>query len=312
MVKLCEKFKFIAFLLPREKRLLSPKIVLILLIFGSVNLLFSKQLHIAYTGNLNCNLEACDCGGNVQGGMVRLAQAIDSLKHRHPDLILLDSGDFFNSYTLPRADSLMWEFMLMLKFDAITPGDQEYVEGIEFLNSFQGKNKLPLISANIFEKNDQLPAFEPFRIIHRDGLRIGITGITLPESFSFISEPALLVKPWQDWVQKALEQMNHSTDLNILLLHGGYREGIKIAGIFPEFQIIIAGHTQEQAYWEKKNQVVVQSGVDGEILGLLEIEIAGGTTCFRNQFLPVGAGYGENLKFKQKVDGYYQSLKNGK
>lgn len=63
----------------------------------------TPTIHIVYTGNLNCSLDDCRCGGELVGGLTRITTVVDSLRGKYPGLILLDGGDHLSSYSLPEA-----------------------------------------------------------------------------------------------------------------------------------------------------------------------------------------------------------------
>ncbi len=270
-----------------------------------------QTVHLAYTANLNANLEACDCGGEEIGGMLRLANAVDSLRRQNPGLVLLDTGDFLNTYLLTKADSLMWRFMQQLRFTAVGVGDQEFVEGKDFLEQRTGPEALPLVNCNITDRKSGRLLFKPFKIAERNGLRIGITGVVPPQAFSFIAAPAVRILPVKQSLQKVMRELTEKTDLVVLLFHGSYREAAGIGEQFPGIRLVIAGHSQEKFSRQQPRQIVVQPGVDGEYLGLLTATRSGNRWRLKNDFLPVTPRFGENASFKKAVENYFRELKAG-
>ncbi len=268
----------------------------------------TQVIHIVYTSNLNCNLESCHCEGNTLGGMVQLINAVDTLRSEDEDLILLDSGDFFNTYTLPEANAVMTSLAASLKYDAMTPGDQEYVEELPFLQKEVEKYRLPLINCNIYLKKNSRLQFKPYEIISRKGLRIGVVGVTPPSSFDFIEDREIRVRHIYPLMEKYLAEIKSQSDLVVLLSHAGFAENMRIAEKFPDIRIIIGGHTQEKDAREHGEQMVVQAGQDGEYLGVLTLSATGRPYKITNKFIPVGPEFGEDAAARRKVDAYYRSL----
>ncbi len=272
--------------------------------------LLGQTIHVAYTANLNCNLESCNCGDNDLGGMIQLANTIDALRDSLPDLLLIDSGDFLKTYPLEDANRLMIEMMYTIKFDAIGLGEQEYVDGEDFLMKEIKKYPLSLISTNIRGKEKESNYFQSSRILPVNTLNVGIISIIRPECFDFIRKPEIEILSEDNEIQKFLALYQDKLDLIILLLHGSYREGLKVAEKYPEISIIICGHTQEKYEKKLEHQIVLQSGVDGEFLGFLKIVRDNMKIDFQNRFIPVDDTYGKNSTFQEKVDEYFQKFEN--
>lgn len=295
-------------ILTRLRRFFIPGFFLLVCLMVSLP---AQTLRLAYTANLNGNLEACNCGDENLGGMVRLASAVDSLRQKYPDLILVDSGDFLNTYLITKADRLMWFFMAELNFDAIGVGDQEYVEGRLFLLARQEQYPLRLLSQNIRNARTGKAEFPGFTIIHRQNLNIGIVSVIFPQCFDFIIEDSIRTLPVVQSLANLLPQLMTKTDLLILLCHGDFGKTRALAQTFPEIPVLIAGHSQEKRETMLPGQLIVQPGVDGEYLGFLKITRTGGNWSFRNRFIPVDMTFGENRDFRLKVDECYRQLKKG-
>lgn len=265
-------------------------------------------IRIAYTGNLNCNLKACDCPGENLGGMLRLGNAVDSLRKVYPDLILLDSGDFMNSYSLPDANQIAWEMMFEMRYDAISVGDQEFVEGRKFLFNRLQQRALPVTAANIFRQHENLPEFPPCRIITRNQYKIGVIGAIPADAFEFIDLPSVRIEPVGQSIRNMISKIKEQTGLIVLLYHADFQTGIKLARKFPEIAVIVAGHSQHKSLRQLDNQIIVQPGMDGEYLGLLEIRRSHNRLTFKNHFLAMHPGIGEKPGFKVKVEKYYRKI----
>jgi 2',3'-cyclic-nucleotide 2'-phosphodiesterase (5'-nucleotidase family) len=265
-----------------------------------------QPLYVAYTTNLNCNLEACYCGGNQLGGMIQLIGAIDSLRSTHPDLILLDSGDFMNSYPLTEGNFLITELMKDFRYDAVGLGEQEFIEGETFLVDGYMRTGLPLLNANIKLHSEKLKNFSPYLTLNRGSKRIGIISILYPQVFDSFFSPHVVIENPGNSVENYVNQLESEVDLLVVLCHGSYDSGKNLADQFPQIDIIISGHTQVKEAVQNNKQIIVQAGRDGEYLGLLTINWASGQKEITNTFLPVDLRYGINYTMKNKIDRYYQ------
>lgn len=267
------------------------------------------DVHIAYTSNLNGNLEDCQCDNQHLGGMVQLAAAIDSLRQAYPDLILLDSGDFLNTYSIPGADSLMWRLVKQMRYDAIAIGDQEFVEGLTFFRHFALKWPLPLISANLTIPKMPANLFPAVKLFKRNGIKIAVISITPPEAFLLISVPGMRIADPMERIREELARMRADADVLLLLYHDSYRHCRAVLQTFPQIDLIIAGHTQEKAAVRSSGRLILQPGMDGEYLGLVTIHQNDQKLTFRNRFIAVTPKFGKNPEVQRQVGHFFLNLK---
>ncbi len=271
-----------------------------------------KPFYIAYTANINGNLEPCHCQPDELGSLLQLSGMIDSLRGIHPDLILLDNGDFLKTYPIPAANYLAWEFMSQLGYDVMGLGDQEFVEGIKFFERMVGNFPVPLINANIELGQRRTFTFKKYVILEKVGLKIGITSILPGEAFEFISRPEPEILSVEKTLSTVIEDLTSRCDLIILLYHAGYQEAFRIAKKYPQIHLILAGHSQEQALKKLSGQTIVQPGYDGEYLVLLTLEKAGENFSVESTFLPVSDTIIPRPYFKDRLQHFHGNFGNEK
>ena len=102
------------------------------------------------------------------------------------DNLLIDTGDFFQGRpvgTITEGVAVM-EYMNMIKYDFIVPGNHEYDLGEGKLISLLSEAEFPVLSANIFRKGtDELVEYaQPYLIVQKMGLKIGIIGLTTTDT----------------------------------------------------------------------------------------------------------------------------------
>src|SRR4029453_7021022 len=73
------------------------------------------------------------------------------------------------------------EGMATIGYDAVNLGRQEAQLDLEALKRSMSPGSLPFVSANLLEKSGGQRVAEPFRLIRRGPLRIGVTGVTAAE-----------------------------------------------------------------------------------------------------------------------------------
>jgi 2',3'-cyclic-nucleotide 2'-phosphodiesterase (5'-nucleotidase family) len=286
------KFKFTSFI-----------VLLISLVNCSQTPLSQKkyEIHIAYTGNLNGALQDCNCGGVLVGGMTRIITLVDSLREIYPDLLLLDGGDAFFSYSLPEANRTMQQLMRVAKYDGVNIGDQELVESNRFLNF----DTLPYLSANLYFPNQSSQILSE-KTITKFGKPINITAYTDPQAFSFIKPEGCSFKNFEYKIHRY-----HQPLLNILLFHGDFDSATQFADSLSTFDIVILGHNQSLTDTLLNSTIFLESGFEGEYLGFITININGDSLLYKNEWIPVTKDVPGDSTAQKIVDDYMQSILKG-
>lgn len=145
-----------------------------------------KQLVILHTNDthsciypLNKNLADTLLAG--RGGFIRRAEMVRQERSKTPGLLLLDSGDFSQGspyYTLFKGDVEIG-LMNLMGYDAAAIGNHEFDFGVENMARLFKKAEFPIVCANYDFTGTPLEGIvKPYTIIKRDGLKIGVFGIS--------------------------------------------------------------------------------------------------------------------------------------
>ncbi len=122
----------------------------------------------------------------ILGRGASAARIIETVRQQaqreHFSVLVLDAGDIFQGTlvgTLSRGKAIV-EYMNRVGYDATVPGNHDFDLGKENLIELIKASNFPWISCNIYEKDTGKiwRWVKPWVIIHRDGLKIGITGAT--------------------------------------------------------------------------------------------------------------------------------------
>ncbi len=112
-------------------------------------------------------------------GMAAFGAEIEAIRRENPDgTLLLDAGDEFSANFwggLPMVEALnVWHT------DAMTLGNHEFDRGDAILESCIAAAKYPVLCANIFRRDTgaPVPGTRPWVILERQGVRIGVLGLT--------------------------------------------------------------------------------------------------------------------------------------
>ncbi|MCD8203203.1 MAG: metallophosphoesterase, partial [Prevotella sp.] len=145
-----------------------------------------KQVVILHTNDthsciypLNPNLADTLLAG--RGGFIRRAEMIKQQREENPDLLLIDSGDFSQGspyYTMYKGDVEIG-LMNRMGYDVATIGNHEFDFGVENMARIFKEADFPIVCANYDFAGTALEGIvKPYTIIKRNGLKIGLFGIS--------------------------------------------------------------------------------------------------------------------------------------
>ncbi len=226
--------------------------------------------------------------GKIVGGVVRRQEAINQYRKQYTELLLADAGDFsqgtpyFNYF---KGDAEV-KCMNLMGYDVVTLGNHEFDNGSAALAKRLKKAKFEIVCANyVFHHKALQKIVKPYTIIYRNGLKIGIFGLTV-NLLGLVSPDIAAEATYKDPVPVARE-MTHllknqeKCDLVICLSHLGYDNDKGRTSIYdtllvksvPDIDVLIGGHTHtllEQS--SKINGVQILQLVNrGEFIGKLLI-----------------------------------------
>lgn len=208
-------------------------------------------LTVLHTNDTHANIKPCmaTCNNANLGGVARRATAIQQVRAEGGNVLLADSGDyfqgtlFFNYYQGQEAAHFMEELGYQVsgignhEFDSGPPALARFIEAVDF----------PVTSANI-DASAQISLtglIEPYTVIEIGGESIGVFGLTTEET-SNISSPGPDVI-FNDHVATAqatiavLEGMG--LDKIVVLSHLGYDAEMALGAGVSGIDLIVGGHS---------------------------------------------------------------------
>ncbi|HRS21594.1 MAG: 5'-nucleotidase C-terminal domain-containing protein [Clostridia bacterium] len=229
-------------------------------------------------------------GGGSDPGIAKLVGNLKAHEALNKEgTLILSAGDMFQG----SADSnLMYgkpvvAAMNAAGFDAMVLGNHEFDWGIDKLKERMDQSDFPYLAANLVEKSTgKAPDFvEPYIIVNKKGVNVGIIGIVTPETASKtkpeliepydFKNPAEVVNALVPEVKKA------GADIVVVLSHLGAFQDSKTGEITGEaadlakavtgVDAIISGHTHTTVSGTVNNIPIVQAYKNGRAVGHLEI-----------------------------------------
>ena len=175
----------------------------------NINILFGSKVIIIYTANINATYENCACGSNPLGGIDRLQTYIDDFRLNNPNSLVIDGGNFFNSYPFIELNNKALESLSILKYDLLAVGVHLFSENKSLYNQLSIKYKDNIICSN---SNLNLNKYKDLII---DNTKVRIFSYISPDLFKYSTQPEWLT------LHRDLEHEKYIKDgINILVYNG--------------------------------------------------------------------------------------------
>lgn len=254
-----------------------------------------KTLTILHTNDTHSQVEPIEAGKRDanRAGYARRMGIIERERLQDPDLVLLDAGDFsqgtpyFNFYH----GRIEIDALNRMGYDAGTLGNHEFDNGLDTLAAVLRTAEFPIVCANYDVAGTPLEGLvEPYTILHKKGLRIGVFGIGVnPASLIAMKnfEPVRYMDPIESAQATAtlLRRQKHC-DVVICLSHQGTHHvadgqvcDVEMAAATHDIDVIIGAHSHKVvenlhiANMDGDSVLLVQAGKSGARIGKITLEI---------------------------------------
>lgn len=209
---------------------------------------------------------------NLAGSLSQIATQIQKIRAQQPNVILVDAGDtiqgnFVETFKNEQVSPMILGFNA-LNYDVWVMGNHEFDFGLRALatplNQFSGT----ALAGNIFWESGK-PYLPAYKIIERQGVKIGIIGMDTPMTAEFARgtdriDGLTFTDPVQA-VKNVIQTLHDKVDAIVLVAHMGIdnenaRPGTGVGDIAranPELAAIVAGHMHVKVDKEIINGVIV-------------------------------------------------------
>lgn len=267
-------------------------------VFTVVAVAQKKQLVILHTNDthscimpLNPNLADTALAG--RGGFLRRMALIEDERAKAPGLLLIDSGDFSQGspyYNFYKGEVEV-ELMNRMGYDVATIGNHEFDFGLENMARIFRMAKFPIVCANYdFTGTSVEGLVKPYTIIKRNGLKIGLFGLS-PQPRGLVDTTKFVGVKYLDPVETAgrmaaLLKMKRC-DVVICVSHLGWEnEELTDQMLVPatrDIDIVLGGHShtymktlQYVKNVDGKDVPVDQNGKHGIWIGRIVLDLEKG------------------------------------
>ena len=204
----------------------------------------------------------------------RVIETIRGLRARHPESILLDAGDAFDSKVPGAVETggrAMVDFMNRAGYDGYTPGDNEFVDFrlTDMLANWK-RFAFPTLSANL--RLNGAPIALPYFVYARGGATIAVIGVY--GDHKALARFGVEELSSKQTVRGFVSALKEKVDCIVLLSHAGAKRERGYAAAIPGIDVIVGGSTHRAIDPEViDGTVIVRAAARGAAVGLLELEI---------------------------------------
>ena len=251
------------------------KILTILLIFLG-NICLGADVKILHTSDVHGRISPVEYKGiENRGGFSRRVTLVNQIRNQNQNVLLLDSGDYFQGSLYYRMDLGKSSAKLLpeIKYDAIVLGNHELDNGIKVLKRNIKLSKTQFLSANVYFKDKYLQkAVKPYIIKEFDGEKFLIIGVTTPDLAKLSNDNEFSVTNPIDEINKIIKSVEY--DKLIILSHCGFDVDKNISKNIPQIDLILGGHNHY--FFDKPDYSyktpIIQDGEFGMRVGISDFD----------------------------------------
>ena len=229
------------------------------------------------------------------GGMDRVATVVKSIKAARPDALVLDGGDTWHGSmtSLLTKGQDMVNIMNQLGTDAMT-SHWEWTFGQDRVKEIVDTLPFPFLGANIFDVEWDEPAFEPYKIFERGGVRVAVIGQAFP--YMPIANPKWMFPDFsfgirEERMQAVVDEVRaEGVDLVVCLSHNGFDVDKKMISRVKGIDVILTGHTHDACPEPilVGETILIASGSNGKFVSRVDLDVRDGKMMgFRHKLIPI-------------------------
>lgn len=266
----------------------------------------AREIVILYTNDFHAALDPIAAywlpGQPRIGGAAALAGYVNRFRSANDRVFLFDSGDMFSGLVsnATGGEALM-EMMRAMRYDAMAIGHREFDYGAATLEAQMMRVPMPVLSANVFHHGTRHRFARPYVIVERNGVRIGVIGVTGLDARAAIPADRVAGLDFEDpaaAIAPLVRDLRPHVDLIVLLAHQGklgpqqtdaesqrglqrdFDTDVRLAGAVPGIDVLIGGHAhrgiERPFVHPDTGTLIVQTYGHGTRLGVLRLQLRDG------------------------------------
>jgi len=159
------------------------------------------------------------------GGIAQLAALIEQERDAADLSFLFDAGDIFTgSLAHCSHGAISFDLFQLMGFEAMVIGNHEFEYGWESLAEEKSRAPFPGLGANLFYRDTDPPYAQPWTIIERDGVRVGVIGLLGQDAATALVPSNIAgveVRPLAATLAPLAARLRPEVDVLVLIVHQG-------------------------------------------------------------------------------------------
>ena len=158
--------------------------------------------------------------------------------------------------------------------DAINVGHYEMLNGLSYLKNISQKTDIPFISANLKDPSTNELIFEPYIILEKGDLRIGVAGVTnqLPDT-----SKSMLADDYIESANHYAELLSKEVDIIVMLVNADRGSQGDLVANMPDVDFIVASGSvnmsRANSPQKKDGPYLYSCGKQGKYLLSLDVNL---------------------------------------
>lgn len=279
------------------------------------------RLALVITGQQQGYLEPCGCAGleNQKGGLSRRQSMLDELNERGWPVVSVDVGGQVRRFG--RQPEIKFhttvEALRTMDYEAVALGTAELrlptEELVAAVAQVDASSDSPFVAANIGLFGFEAELTPRFKVIEKDGVKIGVTAILGEEDAAAIRKDDVEIVPAAEALPPIVDTLlDEGCQFLILLAHATHDETQALAEQFPEFDLVVCSDGADEP--PAQPQVVASDswlvevghkGMYAVVVGLYDDP----ETPARYQRVPLDARFPDAPAMKQLMMAYQGQLR---
>ncbi len=219
------------------------------------------------------------------GGMKAVSHYLNEIRKTEKNVLVIEKGDIMTgtfAATITYEGVIggaMIEFLNRLDYDLWNLGNHEFDKGKENALGLVSLAEFPTIQANIINSEDKkLLVNKPYHIFEIENLKVGFIAVMEEDFLVEVHKDrveGLDVLPIVPTLNSYMTDLEKATDLVVVIVHSGFKDGLKIAKEVPGIDVVLCA--SEDGRFRVENGVLVQSTVGHQrTLGYLKLDVEKG------------------------------------
>jgi len=234
----------------------------------NIKLLATSDIHGKFT-NYDYLLDTKEDSGSL----AQITTVINKLRDKNT--IVIDAGDFMQGNLaeifINEDIHPMISAMNKIGYDIQITGNHEYNYGVDTLKKIMSKSNAKVLTGNVYDSTGKT-IFEPYTIIEKDGVKVGIIGMVTPNILRWDSanlKDYKVTDPVEE-TKKIIQEIKDKCDVLVAVEHMGENNeyGVSNSGVTdlanacPELDVIIAAHEHKLVENSVVNGVLIVENKD--------------------------------------------------